>query len=113
MMLRSLAVAAALIAAPALAQAQSAAPAARSAPPAAAAPAAAPAPAAKPKAKRAAAPTATADGTAAKRERSPAQLANDQKMRECGAEWRTAKAAGKTGSQKWNQFLSECRKRKA
>ncbi|MDT7934849.1 MAG: hypothetical protein RQ833_09630 [Sphingomonadaceae bacterium] len=111
MMLRSLGVAAALIAAPAVAQAQTAAPAARSAPPAAAAPAASPAPTAKPKAKRSAVPTATADG--AKRERSPAQLANDQKMRECGAEWRAAKAAGKTGSQKWNQFLSECRKRKA
>jgi hypothetical protein len=48
-----------------------------------------------------------------KRARSPAQLRNDQIMRDCGAEWRASKAAGKTGTQTWRGFLGECRKRKS
>ena len=48
-----------------------------------------------------------------KRPRSPAQLRNDQIMRDCGADWRASKAAGKTGSQTWRGFLAECRKRKS
>ena len=51
--------------------------------------------------------------TTPKRARSPAQLRNDQIMRDCGAEWRASKAAGKTGTQNWRGFLSECRKRKS
>lgn len=31
--------------------------------------------------------------------------------RECGKEWKEAKAAGKTGNMKWPQYWSECNKR--
>lgn len=34
-------------------------------------------------------------------------------MKECGAEWQTAKAAGQTTGKTWNQFLAECRVRHA
>ncbi len=34
------------------------------------------------------------------------------RMRACGADWKTAKAEGKTGGQKWPQYWSECNKRK-
>lgn len=50
--------------------------------------------------------------TTPRRARSPAQLRNDQIMRDCGAEWRRDKtrlqAAGKT----WRTFLPECRARR-
>ncbi|MFZ1923047.1 MAG: hypothetical protein WA280_15130 [Xanthobacteraceae bacterium] len=32
--------------------------------------------------------------------------------RACGADWKAAKAAGKTAGQKWPQFWSACNKRK-
>lgn len=51
--------------------------------------------------------------TKPKRPRSAAQLRNDQLLRDCGAEWKANKAAGKTGNQKWIGFLAECRKRKS
>lgn len=54
----------------------------------------------------------TATTTTTRRARSPAQLRNDQIMRDCGAEWRRDKtrlqAAGKT----WRTFLPECRARR-
>jgi len=34
------------------------------------------------------------------------------RMRACGADWKTAKAEGKTAGQKWPQYWSECNKRK-
>lgn len=34
-------------------------------------------------------------------------------MKDCGAEYQTAKAANSLGGKKWNEFLSECRTRKA
>jgi hypothetical protein len=51
------------------------------------------------------------DAAKPKRERSEAQLANDERMRKCGTEWRTNKeklaAQGKT----WLTFSTECRAR--
>ena len=49
----------------------------------------------------------------AKRPRSPAQLRNDQILRDCGKEWRADKAAGKTGTQTWISYSGACRKRKS
>jgi hypothetical protein len=69
-------------------------------------PAAAPAPAAA--APAAATPAATAKP---KRERSPAQLANDDRMRKCGAEWRANKASLEAQGQKWRSFSTACRAR--
>lgn len=34
-------------------------------------------------------------------------------MKECGAEWQAAKAANSTQGKTWNEFLSDCRVRKA
>ncbi|HZD92251.1 MAG TPA: hypothetical protein VE224_19315 [Pseudolabrys sp.] len=41
----------------------------------------------------------------------PAQLAFRARQKKCGAEWRAAKAAGKTNGMKWPQFWSACNKR--
>jgi outer membrane biosynthesis protein TonB len=62
----------------------------------------------KPKAETA---TPTEAAEKPKRQRSPAQLANDDRMRKCGAEWREAKAAGKTGTQTYVQYSTACRAR--
>ncbi len=48
----------------------------------------------------------------AKKPRSEAQKKNDERMRACGKEWRTAKATNKTNGQTWRQFSLDCRKRK-
>lgn len=81
------------------------------------APAAAPAAAAKPAAKPAAAPASakveddedTGEGV---REPTPGQLAARQRMRDCGAEWRATKEAGKIPEgQTWPQYWSACNKR--
>jgi hypothetical protein len=42
---------------------------------------------------------------------SPAQQAVRDRMRQCGAEWRAAKAAGTTGDQRWNDFRAACDRR--
>lgn len=34
-----------------------------------------------------------------------------ERRAKCGAEWKDAKAAGKTGGLKWPKFYSECNKR--
>ena len=34
-----------------------------------------------------------------------------ERRKKCSAEWKEAKAAGKTAGQKWPQFYSECNKR--
>ena len=108
MILRLAAVAAAIALATTGAMAQATAPAAgnplqpRVVRPAPAAPAqAAPAPAAP----------AQADPAKPARQRSPAQLANDQRMRDCGAEWRANKAALSAQGKTWRVFNVECRAR--
>jgi hypothetical protein len=47
----------------------------------------------------------------AKRARSEAQLANDQRMKACGAEWRTNKAALSAEGKTWKTYMPECRAR--
>lgn len=34
-----------------------------------------------------------------------------ERRKKCGAEWKEAKAAGKTSNMKWPQFWSDCNKR--
>lgn len=46
-----------------------------------------------------------------KRPRSPAQLANDERLRACGREWRAQKDALKAQGLTWYRFSAECRKR--
>ena len=60
------------------------------------------------------APSAKAAMDAKKQSASPAKPSkNAQVMRECGAEWKAAKAAGTvTKGQTWRDFLKECRKKK-
>lgn len=42
----------------------------------------------------------------------PGRVAMIARERACGADWKTAKAAGQTGDQKWPQYWSDCNKRK-
>lgn len=67
------------------------------------APAAAPAPAPAPK--------ADAKEAKPKRARSPAQLANDNRMRACGKEWRENKAKLTAAGKTWRVYNVECRAR--
>jgi hypothetical protein len=78
-----------------------------------AAPAQAPAAAAAAAAAGAAAAAAPAQADTAKprRQRSAAQLANDDRMRKCGAEWRANKAALGAQGKTWRAFNVECRAR--
>jgi hypothetical protein len=46
-----------------------------------------------------------------KRERSPAQLANDNRLRKCGAEWRAGKEKLTAQGYNWIKFSTECRAR--
>ncbi|MCX7326242.1 MAG: hypothetical protein NTZ14_17865 [Hyphomicrobiales bacterium] len=59
------------------------------------------------------APAAPAQAAPAKpaRQRSAAQLANDDRMRKCGAEWRANKAALTAQGQTWRKFNVDCRAR--
>lgn len=57
-------------------------------------------------------PETKADAKKAKKPRSEAQKKNDERMRECGKEWRAAKAANKTDGKSWRQFSIECRRKK-
>jgi hypothetical protein len=85
--------------------------------PAPAAQPAATAPAAQPA--RREAPRPAARSTAAEptgearpaRQRSAAQLANDDRMRKCGAEWRANKDQLSARGQTWRTFNVECRAR--
>lgn len=64
-------------------------------------------------------PAATAPATQApaaeapkpKRKRSEAQLANDNRMRACGQEWRQNKAQFTAAGKTWRVFNVECRAR--
>jgi len=42
---------------------------------------------------------------------SPGQLAEEKRIKECGVEWKKAKADGTTNGLKWPQFWSACSKR--
>lgn len=60
------------------------------------------------------APAATAPAAEApkpKRARSEAQLANDRRMKACGAEWRANTAALKAQGKTWRTYNVECRAR--
>lgn len=52
----------------------------------------------------------TVTATKEKRPPTPGQLAARERMKTCGAEWRTLKAAGNTGSRTWREFSSTCMK---
>ncbi len=54
----------------------------------------------------------TTEAKKPKRELSEKQKHNIAVMRECGSEWRTAKAAGETKGKKWRDYLKDCRVRK-
>jgi hypothetical protein len=64
-------------------------------------------------------PSATAQTTAPsvaktkiKKPLSPGQIAARERQKKCGAEWKTAKAAGKIAKgMKWPQYWSACNKR--
>lgn len=45
------------------------------------------------------------------REPTAGQMAARERQRKCGAEWKDAKAGGKTGGLKWPQFYSRCNAR--
>jgi hypothetical protein len=47
----------------------------------------------------------------AKREPTMGQLAARERQKKCGAEWKEAKASGKTGGLKWPKFWSQCNAR--
>jgi hypothetical protein len=67
---------------------------------------------AAPAATTAPAPTsAKADDEKPKRQRSEAQLANDNRMRACGKEWRENKQKLTAQSKTWRVFNVECRAR--
>jgi hypothetical protein len=53
---------------------------------------------------------ASSEAQATRRPRSAAQLANDQRMRQCGAEWRGMSTAQR-GSRTWRTFMPECNRR--
>jgi hypothetical protein len=44
-------------------------------------------------------------------QRTPGQIAEASRQKQCGAQWKADKAAGKTGSQTWPQYWSACSKR--
>jgi predicted lipid-binding transport protein (Tim44 family) len=63
------------------------------------------------------APTSTEPTRPARRAARPAreptagQMAARERQRKCGAEWKEAKAANRTGGQKWPQYWSRCNAR--
>ncbi|MCZ0736521.1 hypothetical protein [Phreatobacter sp. AB_2022a] len=59
-----------------------------------------------------AAPAAGSEATTGRRQRSPAQLRNDQIMRDCGAEWRGQRDQLRAQGKTWRSFLQECRQRR-
>lgn len=78
-----------------------------------AAPAAAPAaPAAKPAATTASRPAPAPSAANSATKPADGRQAMYARERACAADWKADKAAGKTGSQKWPQYWSDCNKRK-
>jgi hypothetical protein len=55
--------------------------------------------------------TTTTATPAAKREPTPGQLAARERQKQCGVEWKEAKAAGTTKGTTWPKFWSACNKR--
>ena len=55
--------------------------------------------------------TTTSTAPAAKREPTPGQLAARERQKQCGVEWKEAKAAGKTKGTTWPKYWSACNKR--
>lgn len=49
--------------------------------------------------------------TSTKREPTQGQLAARERQKQCGVEWKEAKAAGKTKGTTWPKFWSACNKR--
>jgi hypothetical protein len=49
--------------------------------------------------------------TRSTREPTASQMAARDRQRKCGAEWKEAKAANRTGGTKWPQFWSRCNAR--
>jgi hypothetical protein len=47
----------------------------------------------------------------ANRAPTPSQVAERSRQKQCGAQWKADKAAGKTGAQTWPQYWSACSKR--
>lgn len=43
--------------------------------------------------------------------KSKSGMSGAERRKKCSAEWKEAKAAGKTGGQKWPKFYSDCNKR--
>lgn len=43
--------------------------------------------------------------------RTPGQIAEVSRQKQCGTQWKADKAAGKTGTQTWPQYWSACSKR--
>jgi hypothetical protein len=58
-------------------------------------------------------PTTATPSTATptKREPTPGQLAARERQKQCGVEWKEAKAAGKTKGTTWPKFWSACNTR--
>jgi hypothetical protein len=94
-----------------VAQAQTAAPANPLRPAPKVAPAAAPAATPTPAATAPAAETPKDAAKGTKRTRSEAQLANDKRMRACGAEWKANKAKLMAEGKTWRTYMPECRAR--
>ena len=49
--------------------------------------------------------------TRAPGQRTPGQIAEVSRQKQCGAQWKVDKAAGKTGTMTWPQYWSACSKR--
>jgi hypothetical protein len=49
--------------------------------------------------------------SASKREPTASQMMARERQRKCAAEWKEAKAAGKTGALKWPKYWSQCNAR--
>ena len=54
---------------------------------------------------------ATSKATTTKKEPTPGQLAARERQKQCGVEWKEAKAAGKTKGTTWPKFWSACNTR--
>jgi hypothetical protein len=55
--------------------------------------------------------TAKSKSTATKKEPTAGQLAARERQKQCGIEWKEAKAAGKTKGTTWPKFWSACNTR--
>ena len=65
----------------------------------------------QPQARRSRARTTTATTTRPARQPSAAQLASRQRMRDCGAEWRSIRGTPRAENRTWRQFSTECLRR--